>query len=358
MTLFDDFLPPAPPVTAPRSLELCFGIGGMGIGIERAGFRQDLALGIELNEAAYETAKANGHSHVIWEDITRVSYRQHEGLTLLAGGVPCQPFSHMAHGLRDLDPRDCWPTAVRAIAEARPDVAIFENVKGMAFEKNRAYLTVIVDAISDLGYDVEWRVINCADYGTPQNRLRFVLIAVKRGMPLVWAEPVYGTPKQVAAGERLIPHRTIAQAWGWPDDDPRRYENEGVRERIQRETRRPMEKGVKQSWSAILLPHEPYMWERPATTLLGRLLLTAPGTNANAVNGSLKGQNDGTPITPWQMARLQGLPADWTYVGNQGQVAKQLGNVFPPQPAEALARAATRHLLGDLAHTPPEGITV
>jgi DNA (cytosine-5)-methyltransferase 1 len=347
-SLTDDEVPQPGP-GAPSALELCFGIGGLGLGIRRAGFSLTETLNWEIDKIAVQIARDNGHL-VVHTDIHGVSWASHAGgVTILAGGVPCQPFSKYGLGLGDMDSRDCFPVVIEAIADTMPEYVLLENVAGLAQQRYLPYVLLIVGLIEALGYRVETRVINCADYGTAQNRKRWILLAAKGDNPLSWAEPMFGKG-------RPLPHRTVAEAlWDprtgragpWGPEDPRRPWFGGLRHLVERATRKPMEAGVKQRWSPIVFPHEPWMWERPATTIAGRPLLTAPGTNANAVNGALKSMNDGVRLTIPQMARIQGLPVDYRFDDvSMTEAAKRIGNVFPPQPAEALARTLTAPLLG------------
>ncbi|PYU15556.1 MAG: DNA (cytosine-5-)-methyltransferase, partial [Acidobacteria bacterium] len=100
-------------------LEICAGAGGQAIGLEAAGF--ELASAIEIDSHACNTLRQNRpHWRVIENSITEVGGSQFRGVDLLAGGVPCPPFSIAGKQLGHDDERDLFPEALRLIAESRP----------------------------------------------------------------------------------------------------------------------------------------------------------------------------------------------------------------------------------------------
>jgi DNA (cytosine-5)-methyltransferase 1 len=350
MSLFDTpplgELPPLEP-GAPSAIEVCYNIGGAGLGVRRAGFTERL-LNVEVDPLRVEIARANGHD-VMLADIADIAWADYAGATLVTGGPPCQPFVKGQFGkdLREYDPRDCLPLMLDVVAEVRPTFVVIENIAQLAGAKNVGYVNHIYERIVDLGYDAEWDVIDCADYGTPQHRRRWVLLAAEAGTPITWAEPMFGPG-------RPFPHRTVADAFGWTPGWCHFCEVEldacamhGERARREAAERLPKDVAPGQVWPGIVFDHEPWEWERPALTIMGRPLLNAPGTRANAGNGALRGQNDGVRCTLAEMARIQGLPADYNLAGPKSAVAKAIGQVFPPQAAEAIIRELVRPVLGD-----------
>ncbi len=121
-----------------KSIELFVGAGGLGLGIEKAGFKQ--VLSVEKNSQCCKTILYNkllgipelNDWHVINDDIKNVDFKKHEGIiTLVSGGPPCQPFSLGGKHLGYLDIRDTFPETIRAIKEIKPKTFIFENVYGL-----------------------------------------------------------------------------------------------------------------------------------------------------------------------------------------------------------------------------------
>jgi DNA (cytosine-5)-methyltransferase 1 len=112
-------------------LEICAGAGGQSLGLEKAGFGHELAVEIDRDAAA--TLRLNRPNWNVKEgDVREVNGKDYRGIDLLAGGVPCPPFSLAGKQLGADDERDLFPEALRLIAEARPSAVMLENVRGLA----------------------------------------------------------------------------------------------------------------------------------------------------------------------------------------------------------------------------------
>ncbi len=197
---------PKPP--KPRAVELFAGAGGLALGLHRAGFRT--ALAVDWDERAYETLKANKRKYTRGWDLKREDVRKLDYATLELGdvdivsaGAPCQPFSIGGRLRGEGDPRNMFPEVVRAVRELRPRAFLFENVRGLLFPRARPYFDYILAQLSNPSrtrradedwlahkaaldripealheYRVEWRLLNAADFGLPQNRPRLVVVGV------------------------------------------------------------------------------------------------------------------------------------------------------------------------------------
>src|SRR5947207_2723526 len=122
----------------PTVFEICAGAGGQALGLEAAGF--ECAGAVELDRHACETLRTNRPQwKVISDDVHHVSGEPYQGVDLLAGGVPCPPFSIAGKQLGSDDERDLFPQALRLAAEMRPRAVMLENVPGFASEKFREY---------------------------------------------------------------------------------------------------------------------------------------------------------------------------------------------------------------------------
>ncbi len=97
---------------------------------------------------------------------------------MLAGSVPCPPFTIAGKQLGAEDERDLFPEAIRIIEEAKPAAVMLENVPGFATAKFAAYRCDLMLKLRQLGYEIDWKVLNASDYGVPQLRPRFVLVAL------------------------------------------------------------------------------------------------------------------------------------------------------------------------------------
>jgi DNA (cytosine-5)-methyltransferase 1 len=142
-----------------------------------AGFHH--AAAVEYEPQFCTTLRANRpHWNVIQQDIRHLRPRDFTGLDLLAAGVPCPPFSIAGKQLGSDDDRDMFPAALALIEGARPRGVLFENVQGLASEKFSDYRRALLERLSRLGYQSEWRVLQAADFGVPQLRPRFIDLGV------------------------------------------------------------------------------------------------------------------------------------------------------------------------------------
>ena len=134
-----------------RSIEICAGAGGQALGLEQAGF-EHVAL-VELDSHACRTLRENrSHWPVIEGDIHDFSAATLAGIDLLAGGVPCPPFSVAGLQLGKDDERDLFPQALRLVAECRPKAVMLENVRGLLDARFDGYRSDILEELDGLGY--------------------------------------------------------------------------------------------------------------------------------------------------------------------------------------------------------------
>lgn len=158
-------------------LELCAGAGGQALGLEMAGFKTAGAM--EIEPKACETLRSNRPDwEVIETDLKTVNAHNFRGIDVLAGGVPCPPFSIAGKQLGPDDERDLFPSALRIVEETFPKAVMLENVRGLASARFDEYRAGIIQRLSELGYRSEWQVIYASDFGVPQLRPRFALVAM------------------------------------------------------------------------------------------------------------------------------------------------------------------------------------
>src|SRR5262249_24822179 len=149
--------------------------------------------------------------HPVKMDVREFDGRRYRGTDLLAGGVPCPPFSIAGKQLGADDERDLFPQALRLVEECEPAVVMLENVRGLASGRFAGYREQVITRLELLGYHVEWQVLNACEFGVPQLRARFILVAMEPGVGrhFRWPNPV-GTPPTV--GEAL---RDLMAVGGW-----------------------------------------------------------------------------------------------------------------------------------------------
>lgn len=195
------------------AVDLFAGGGGLTLGLKRAGFR--VIGAVELEGFAFSTYKAN-HPEVpaLRQDIRTVTGQAlralaNQSIDLVAGCPPCQGFSSLRQAAKGRDPRNSLVKEMaRLVAELRPRAVMMENIPGLVTWGKRMFGEVLRQ-LRDLGYQVEWGILQVADFGVPQNRRRLVLLAGKGfGIPL--PEPTHNR-----AGRGNLPRwRTLREAIG------------------------------------------------------------------------------------------------------------------------------------------------
>ncbi len=174
-------------------VSLFSGCGGFDLGLRAAGFRTVFAN--DFNEAAAETHKHN-LGNILVEDIRKVELPQMEQPDLLTAGFPCQPFSNAGLRKGTKDARgDLYLSALKAVHELRPKTVIFENVRGLLSSKHdgRRVIEIIVENLSDLGYSVNFSLVDASKHNVPSQRLRVLIVGVRRNERLgkfAFPEPI------------------------------------------------------------------------------------------------------------------------------------------------------------------------
>ena len=147
------------------------GIGGLDLGLERAGMR--VIWQSEIDSFACKVLKKHWPEVVNHGDIKQIDWATVEPVDIICGGYPCQPFSTAGKRRGTDDPRHLWPWVRTAISELRPQYAILENVRG---HLSMGGLQVIGE-LAEIGYDAEWRVVSAAGLGAPHRRDRIIIVA-------------------------------------------------------------------------------------------------------------------------------------------------------------------------------------
>ena len=207
-----------------NSLELCAGAGGQALGLERSGFEHE-AL-VEIDAAACSTLRLNRPQwNVIEGDLSQFDAHAYRGVDLVAGGVPCPPFSKAGKQLGADDERDMFPQAIRVVDETRPQAVMLENVRGLLDAMFVDYRHNISKQLKALGYWSDWHLFNAGDFGVSQLRPRVVCIAVRNGIApyFRWPAPSLKLPPTV--GELL--HDLMAVN-GWRGADAWRKQAKAI----------------------------------------------------------------------------------------------------------------------------------
>jgi len=151
------------------------GIGGIDLGLERAGW--ECRWQVEIDSFCCEILAEHWPQVKRYGDVREVDFSKVEQVALIAGGFPCQPVSSAGKQLAQSDPRWLWPFFARAIRIVRPRFVLVENVAGLL-------VWGFDDVLGDLascGYDAEWQVLPAAAFGAPHIRQRVWLVAYADG---------------------------------------------------------------------------------------------------------------------------------------------------------------------------------
>lgn len=323
-----------------RVVEICAGAGGQALGLHRAGFSH--ALAVELDERAAQTLMANSNWDVAIGDVADPNVwnpADYAGVALLAGGVPCPPFSIAGKQLGSSDERDLFAWAVEQVAVVKPRALMLENVRGLASGRFAGYRQRVLDRLAELGYVADWRLLHAADFGLAQLRPRFVLVALRPddARYFRWPEP---HAARVTVGSVL---RDLMAANGWPHADAWAALASGVGPTLVGGSKKHGGADLgptraKQAWAALAVDGKGIANE-------------APG--ADWPHPAVKAPR----LTIEMVARLQGWTADseWTFSGLKTAQYRQIGNAFPPPVAEAVGKSIKAALLHEgVPHEIPE----
>jgi DNA (cytosine-5)-methyltransferase 1 len=382
-----------------RSLELFAGAGGLALGASRAGFEH---LGVvEWNHDACSTMNENRrrglehikHWPVLEADVRTVRYSGYgTNIDLLAGGVPCQPWSLGGKHKGQNDQRNLFPEMIRAVRETQPKAVLVENVKGLLRHTFANYFEYILLGLrypelaakreetwerhlkrleqhhtsgttTGLEYKVAFRLLNSADFGVPQRRERVFIVAFRSDLAVEWSFPEPTHSKEALA---------IAK---WATEEF--WERHEV---SKRKRPKPTEKdlGVVAKSDLFTANRRPWLTVRdalaelPKPTLRGseawlnhvlipgaRSYFGHTGSPLDEPSKTLKAGDHGVPggentivtedgavryLTVREAARIQSFPDDYFFPGPWTESMRQLGNAVPVTLAETVARSIREHL--------------
>jgi DNA (cytosine-5)-methyltransferase 1 len=284
---------------------------------------------VEIDADACETLRRNRASawKVVEDDVANVDGRAFRHVDLIAGGVPCPPFSIAGKQRGHDDERDLFPQALRLVDEAQPRAVLLENVRGLATHRFDGYRAQVLGRLHSLGYHTWWDLVPASDHGLPQLRPRFVLVAIRSPWAswFRWPQPLPSRPPHV--GEVLA---DLMSSGGWP----------GAAAWVQRAGRiaPTIVGGSKKHGGPDLGPTRARAeWRTLGVDGLG-IANDVPGPDFPAVAMPR--------LTVRMVARLQGFPDSWEFPGRKTAAYRQVGNAFPPPVARAVGESIAAALSG------------
>ena len=306
-------------------LELCAGAGGQALGLHAAGFHH-VAL-VEQDRDAVATLRHNEPRWPVVEaDITKHDFSQYRGVDVLAGGLPCQPYSAAGEKRGAADERDLFERALEIIAEVRPRVVVIENVTAILHITHAERRRVVYAALADLGYESEWRILSARDFGMAQNRRRAILVAMDRSIAHRFRWPVAGDIPKQTLGEAL--HDLMASG-GWKSAARWAELACGYAPTIIGGSKKKLgldlaQQTSREAWRKLHVDPN-YVEELP------------PGPDF-----------EGMPrLTNPMLARLQDFPDSWQFTGSRKEQFHQIANAFPPRMARMIGLSIQRALTGE-----------
>ncbi len=306
-----------------RSIEICAGAGGQALGLEQAGFEH--AVLVELDQAACATLRANRPNwNIVNGDVKQFSAKSIKNVDLLAGGVPCPPFSVAGKQLGHEDERDLFPEAIRLVRECRPKAVMLENVRGLFDPKFAGYREHIMSQLEAMGYVCFWKLVQSNHYGVPQLRPRTILVALKEKYASFFSWPLGVIAPPPTVGQTLL--KEMASC-GWEGANTWAERANGIAPTLVG--------GSKKHGGADLGPTR------------AKLAWSKLGINGHLVDDRppQRGFVGEPKLTVKMAALLQGFPPDWAFSGKKTPAYRQVGNAFPPPVAKAIGLAIKKALL-------------
>lgn len=347
----------------------------MDYGFEAAGFETRVTLEFDADAAA--TLRLNRPWPVIEADICNTPTTEILSAAklkvgdaaLLIGGPPCQPFSKAGYwasgdSKRLEDPRArTLDEYMRVVREALPEVFVLENVHGISYTGKEEGMLLLQDRLEEINadagvsYSANWQVLNAADYGVPQLRSRFFMVAHRGGMKFQFPQPTHGDLDRsqddlFGRETTLQPYATAWDAIGglMPGND------EDLRIRGRWAGLLPsIPEGENYLWHTDRRGGLPlFGWRRRYWSFLLKLAKDRPSWTIQAQPGPAVGPFhwDNRRLSVQELARLQTFPDGVQFAGNRTSVQKQLGNAVPSLMAEVIGRAIRTQIFGESGGSP------
>lgn len=339
-------------------IDLFCGIGGLSYGMKSKGFK--ILAGFDLDYTCQYAYEINNEAKFVYKDIKEVTkddilpLYSKDAIKVLAGCAPCQPFSSYAFKNKTKDPNkyDLLYEFGRLVKEVKPDIVTMENVPAIQKFKLKNVLQDFIEVLKKEGYFVSEKVVYCPDYGIPQTRKRFVLLASKLGEirlissthlkeNYVTVRDTIGNLPPINAGEACLTdplHRSrvlsplnmkrmLATPYGggwknWPEE-------------LLLECHR------KEGGKSFGSVYGRMVWDKPAPTMT--TLCTGIG------NGRFGHPIQNRAISVREAALFQTFPLEYKFFPDENSVSitkasRYIGNAVPPQLGAVIADSIKKHL--------------
>lgn len=299
-----------------RVVSLFSGAGGLDLGFIKAGHQ--ILWANDLYTDAVKTYQKNIGNHIVCEDISKISTSDIPDCDIVIGGFPCQGFS-VANTKRHVDDERnvLYKQLLRVIRDKNPKFFLAENVKGILSIGKGQVFQMILEDFKSIGYNVQYRVLNAADYGVPQTRLRVIIVGVRKDVHFEYKYPSPTNSKDGATG--LPRWVSVSDALkDIPDPDlPNNLPNH--------------------DYSKYKLSFNGYIGHRPLNPDMPAPTVTARGDDKGGVV-ILPHPTAARRMSCRELATIQSFPLDYEFQGNRSSVYRQIGNAVPVLLGYAVAK--------------------
>ncbi|MCI2395598.1 DNA cytosine methyltransferase [Aliiroseovarius sediminis] len=331
------------------------GAGGLDLGFHQAGF--DIVYASDIDSDCCETLRLNKgvstseSSEIHCGDIRTINYQQlPENIDLVVGGPPCQSFS--ASGRRAggaagrLDDRGNLFEAYRdIIRHLQPSAFVFENVRGILATNKGQDWEAIVAAFNELGYNVDYRLLDAADYGVPQHRERMFLVGHRTSGPFLFPRPLLG-PDSIENKPHVSPREAFKSL------KLTNSEAEGLKFEGGKYSHLLPEVPEGQNYLYFTAkrghPNPVFAYRSRFSDFLYKAHRSHPMKTIIASPGKYTGPLhwDNRYFSVNEYKAIQGFPQNYRFHGERASVVKQIGNSVSPKIAYFLAEAVAHQIFG------------
>ena len=334
-----------------KCIELFAGAGGLALGLEQAGF-EEIAL-VEIDRIACETLRINRPKwNVIEEDVVEFSkkdllkeFNLKKGeLDLVSGGYPCQAFSYAGKKLGFDDIRGTmFYYYADFLRQLQPKMFIAENVKGLTTHNGGKTIQTMIDVFEELGYNVQWQVLNAWNYGVAEKRQRVVIIGIRKDLKdKVKFE--YPTPHEYKPVLKDV-LKNVPDSVGakYPESKKKVFDlvpPGGYWKDLPEEVAKDYMKSCYYMGGGRTGIARRLSWDEPSLTLTCSPMMKQTDRCH---------PDESRPLTTREYARIQSFPDDWQFAGKMNDIYKQIGNAVPVNLAKCVGESIMRALDGGVA---------
>ncbi len=298
-----------------KIVSLFSGAGGLDLGFKIA--NHNIVWANDNYADAVATYKNNIGDHIVCDSIENINANAIPDCDIVIGGFPCQGFSVANMKRHEKDERNkLYLELIKVIKEKKPKFFVAENVKGLISLSSGEVFQIILNDFKSMGYKVSYKIMNAADYGVPQTRVRVIIVGVRNDINYNYEFPAPTHDKNGANG--LLKWVSVSEAiQELPDPDlPNNLQNH--------------------EYSKFKIKNNGYIGHRKLDPEKPAPTVTARGDSKGGVV-ILPHPNAIRRMSCRELAVIQSFPIDFVFKGNNSSIYRQIGNAVPPMLGRAIA---------------------